>query len=81
MISQEVKDFDGGDKSVAIAIHSLEGGVWCKVTNGAETLTSGFEGSLTISNGDEKFLKSTFRFESKRHCVVLKTREAIKGGD
>ena len=81
MIPQEVEDFKGGDKSVAVTIHSLESRVWCEVTNGAETLASGFKSSLTISDSDKKFLKSTFRFESKRHCFVLKTVETKKSAD
>ena len=67
LISEIVEYFKGGDISVAVSVKSLEGRVRGEVADGAETLASEFEAHLTATDGDEKILKSAFRFKSKAH--------------
>ena len=69
VVSEEVEDLEGGDEGVAVTIQSLEGGVWCEISNRGETLASSLEGSLSITDSNEDFLKSTFRFKSKGHVL------------
>ena len=69
LVTEEVEELDGADKSVAVSVKSLESGVRCEVTDGGETLAGGLKASLSVADCDEQLLKSTLRLKSKAHCV------------
>ena len=62
VVSKEVNDFMRSDGGTEVSIESLESGVWSEVSNVAKPLSGSFETSLTVTNGDEDVLKSSFRF-------------------
>lgn len=65
VVSQVVEKLMGSDVTIGVAVEALEGRVRSKVSDGAETSTGSLELSLSVTNSDEKVLKSVFRFVAK----------------
>ena len=73
LITKVVQELERADKSVAVPVKSLEGGVGCEVADGAKALTSSLKASFAITDCDEQLLQSTLRLKSKAHFPVLET--------
>ena len=65
LVPKEVENFNRGDRTVAIPIESLEGGVRSEVADRAKALTGSFKASLAVSDSNKQIFKSAFRFKSK----------------
>ena len=72
LVFKEAQNFKRTNEGVRVAIKSLEGRVWCKITDWAESLTSWLESSLSVTDSDQQIFKSILWFVSK-HLFLSST--------